>query len=145
MEFPPEPNDLPKISILRGAAPDLSAATYCIQEESHTLGNALRWMLMKDPRVEFCGYSVPHPSEPKIHVRIQMYDGVSSLDALLQALQNLDDLYGAIDGAYKQSYNEGKFQRFDEQEEGDTPTLPSVLDNPQLQQQYAQDASSSKP
>ncbi|KAG8902102.1 hypothetical protein FRC01_009661 [Tulasnella sp. 417] len=74
-----------------------------------------------------------------------MYDGVSSLDALLQALQNLDDLYGTIDGAYKQSYHEGKFQRFDEQEEGDAPTLPSVLDNPQLQQQYPQDASPSKP
>lgn len=67
MEFPPEPGQLPKISVvrhphsisfpylnishlftqLRGAAPDLSAATYCIAEESHTLGNALRWMLMK--------------------------------------------------------------------------------------------------
>ncbi len=32
---------------LRGAASNLSAATYCIQEESHTLGNALRWMLTK--------------------------------------------------------------------------------------------------
>lgn len=69
-------------------------------------------------------------------------DGVSSLDALLQALQNLDDLFGAIDGAYKQSYFEGKFQRFDEQEEGDAPTLPSLLDNPHLQQQYTQEPSS---
>lgn len=76
---------------------------------------------------------------------LSLLDGVSSLDALLQALQNLDDLYGAIDDAYKQSYNEAKFQRFDEQEEGDAPTLPSILDNPQLQQQYPQDASSSKP
>ena len=25
------------------------------------------------PKVEFCGYSNPHPSEPKIHLRIQMY------------------------------------------------------------------------
>ena len=25
------------------------------------------------PRVEFCGYSNPHPSENKIHLRIQMY------------------------------------------------------------------------
>ena len=33
---------------LQGAlAPDLSAATYQIHDESHTLGNALRWMLMK--------------------------------------------------------------------------------------------------
>lgn len=25
------------------------------------------------PEVEFCGYTAPHPSEPKIHLRIQMY------------------------------------------------------------------------
>jgi DNA-directed RNA polymerase I and III subunit RPAC2 len=32
---------------MKGAAPDLSAATYQIFDESHTMGNALRWMLMK--------------------------------------------------------------------------------------------------
>ena len=59
---------------LRGAAPDLSAATFQIADESHTVGNALRWMIMKksvslsmrsiashpltrgSPKVEFCGY-----------------------------------------------------------------------------------------
>ncbi|KAJ7801853.1 hypothetical protein B0H14DRAFT_3489095 [Mycena olivaceomarginata] len=37
----------PKVSIMKGASPDLSAATYQIHDESHTVGNALRWMLMK--------------------------------------------------------------------------------------------------
>jgi hypothetical protein len=32
---------------MKGAAPDLSAATYQIHDETHTIGNALRWMLMK--------------------------------------------------------------------------------------------------
>lgn len=27
----------------------------------------------RSPDVEFCGYSNPHPSEAKIHLRIQMY------------------------------------------------------------------------
>ncbi|KAG2008733.1 DNA-directed RNA polymerase II [Coprinopsis cinerea AmutBmut pab1-1] len=63
----------PKIKILKGAAPDLSAATYQLHDESHTMGNSLRWMLMKNPKVEFCGYSNPHPSENVINVRIQMY------------------------------------------------------------------------
>jgi hypothetical protein len=27
------------------------------------------------PEVDFCGYSVPHPSEPKMNVRIQTKDG----------------------------------------------------------------------
>jgi hypothetical protein len=32
---------------MKGAEADLSAATYQIFDESHTLGNALRWMIMK--------------------------------------------------------------------------------------------------
>ncbi|KAG9011993.1 RNA polymerase subunit AC19 [Tulasnella sp. JGI-2019a] len=127
MEFPSEPNNLPKISILKGATPDLSAATYCIQEETHTVGNALRWMLMKNPQVEFCGYSVPHPSEPKIHIRIQMYDNASSLDALIDALQNLDNLFESIDDAYTTSFHYRRYTRFSEVEEGDVPTPPSTL------------------
>lgn len=32
---------------MKGATADLSAATYQIFDESHTMGNALRWMIMK--------------------------------------------------------------------------------------------------
>lgn len=32
---------------LKGASVDLSSATYQIYDESHTIGNALRWMIMK--------------------------------------------------------------------------------------------------
>jgi DNA-directed RNA polymerase I and III subunit RPAC2 len=71
---------------LDGATPGLTAATFNIKDEDHTLGNALRWMVMKkwvneeggvaceleltdlscllcssagliSPDVEFCGYS----------------------------------------------------------------------------------------
>ncbi|CEL57983.1 DNA-directed RNA polymerases I and III subunit RPAC2 OS=Schizosaccharomyces pombe (strain 972 / ATCC 24843) GN=rpc19 PE=2 SV=1 [Rhizoctonia solani AG-1 IB] len=62
-------DEVEKITLLKGWTK--SAATYCIMNESHTIGNSLRWMLMKNPKVEFCGYSVPHPSENKIHLRIQ--------------------------------------------------------------------------
>ncbi|OCH89201.1 RBP11-like subunits of RNA polymerase [Obba rivulosa] len=105
----------PKIKILKGAEPDLSAATFQIHDESHTLGNALRWMLMKNPKVEFCGYSVPHPSENHINMRIQMYDNLSSLTALLEALSNLDDLCGTIEDAYKASLATDPIERWDEQ------------------------------
>ncbi|KAI0735821.1 RBP11-like subunits of RNA polymerase [Earliella scabrosa] len=104
----------PKIRILKGAEPDLSAATYQIHDESHTIGNALRWMLMKNPKVEFCGYSVPHPSENHINMRIQMLDGLSSLTALLEALKNLDDLCVTIDEAYNQSLRTDQYERWDE-------------------------------
>lgn len=80
-----------------------TAASFEFEREDHTLGNALRYMIMKkyvffapavaaptncasketdrslsfrppaSPDVEFCGYSIPHPSEAKMNVRIQTY------------------------------------------------------------------------
>ncbi|KAF9517488.1 hypothetical protein BS47DRAFT_1339322 [Hydnum rufescens UP504] len=115
MEFPSvHKTEDSKIEILKGATADLSAATYCLHHETHTLGNTLRWMLMKNPKVEFCGYSVPHPSEPKIHLRIQMYDNLSSLTALLEALDNLDSLCATIGDAYTTSLESGQYETFDE-------------------------------
>lgn len=103
---------MPKISILKGSTSDLSAATYQIHDESHTIGNALRWMLMKNPKVEFCGYSAPHPSENVINVRIQMYDNLSSLDALISALNNLDSLCETIEDAYIESLRSDNYERW---------------------------------
>ncbi|KAG5351481.1 hypothetical protein C0989_006335 [Termitomyces sp. Mn162] len=126
-----------KINIMKGHEPDLSAATYQIYDETHTMGNALRWMLMKNPKVEFCGYSAPHPSENIIQVRIQMYgmyrtlpdsifraivdrtgfisiDKLSSLTALTEALAALDSLCESVEGAYKESLASGNYERWDE-------------------------------
>ena len=48
------------------------AATFCIGNEDHTLANALRHVLMNSAdTVEFAGYSVPHPSEPVVQIRVQ--------------------------------------------------------------------------
>ncbi|KAG0701145.1 DNA-directed RNA polymerase [Suillus ampliporus] len=103
-----------KIKIMAGAAPDLSAVTYQIFDESHTIGNALRWMIMKNPKVEFCGYSVPHPSENLIQLRIQMYDGLSSLNALLEALTNLDAVCETVENKYHESLATNDYERWEE-------------------------------
>ena len=55
---------------LRGTGPPTSR-TFVLGDEDHTLGNALRHVLINDARVDFCGYCVPHPSEPVVHVRVQ--------------------------------------------------------------------------
>ncbi|KAJ7108686.1 RBP11-like subunits of RNA polymerase [Mycena epipterygia] len=102
----------PKVTIMNGATPDLSAATYQIHDESHTIGNALRWMIMKNPKVEFCGYSAPHPSENVIQVRIQMYDNLSSLSALITALADLDALCATIEDAYVTDVEKVAYERW---------------------------------
>lgn len=45
--------------------------TFAIGNEDHTLGNSLRHVLMQNAKVSFAGYSVPHPSEPVVHIRVQ--------------------------------------------------------------------------
>lgn len=49
------------------------AASFVIEQEDHTLGNSLRYFINKNPDVEFCGYTIPHPSETKMNIRIQTW------------------------------------------------------------------------
>lgn len=50
---------------------DNTCATLVLHGEDHTLGNSFRYVLAKNPRVDFVGYSIPHPSEMKLNMRIQ--------------------------------------------------------------------------
>jgi len=64
--------------------------------------------------VEFCGYSVPHPSDNLIMMRIQMYDNLSSLTALINALSDLDQLFESIEVAYFASLEHDKYEQWQE-------------------------------
>ncbi|XP_063986040.1 probable DNA-directed RNA polymerases I and III subunit RPAC2 [Diachasmimorpha longicaudata] len=65
--------------------------TFVFNDEGHTLGNVLRSVISQYPDVQFCGYTVPHPSEAKMHFRIQMKRG-RAVDALRQGLQDVEKL-----------------------------------------------------
>ncbi|KAF3676797.1 hypothetical protein CQW23_27334 [Capsicum baccatum] len=54
-----------------GSFEDQSKATFSLTDEDHTLANALRFSLNQDPRVTFCGYSIPHPSDARVNIRVQ--------------------------------------------------------------------------
>ncbi|XP_018560856.1 probable DNA-directed RNA polymerases I and III subunit RPAC2 [Anoplophora glabripennis] len=62
--------------------------TFVFKDEGHTLGNALRCVISNYPDVQFCGYTVPHPAESKMHFRIQMHKG-KAVDALKRGLEDL--------------------------------------------------------
>ncbi|XP_075225553.1 RNA polymerases I and III subunit AC2 l(2)37Cg [Lycorma delicatula] len=65
--------------------------TFVFNDEGHTLGNALRSIISSYPEVVFCGYTVPHPAETKMHFRIQT-NGPKAVDLLQRGLQDLDKL-----------------------------------------------------
>jgi len=81
-----------EVRVLPGATP--TSASFEFTHEDHTLGNALRHIIMKNPAVEFCGYSIPHPAEDKMHLRIQTYgdDVHEVLDKGLTDLMELCDV-----------------------------------------------------
>ncbi|KAK3010907.1 hypothetical protein RJ639_012631 [Escallonia herrerae] len=54
-----------------GSVQDQSASTFSLTDEDHTLANSLRFTLNQDPRVTFCGYSIPHPSDARVNIRVQ--------------------------------------------------------------------------
>lgn len=60
------------------------------------MGNALRYAIMKNPAVEFCGYTIPHPSDAKMHLRIQTTDSITALEALEKGFNDLMDLCDVV-------------------------------------------------
>ncbi|ETI23045.1 hypothetical protein G647_04841 [Cladophialophora carrionii CBS 160.54] len=78
-----------KLVVLPGASSH--AASFQIEKEDHTLGNALRYFVNKNPDVEFCGYTIPHPSETKMNIRIQTWEDTktTATDALRKGLEDM--------------------------------------------------------
>ncbi|KAJ5778961.1 hypothetical protein N7457_006681 [Penicillium paradoxum] len=83
-----------QIVVLPGATD--TAASFQFEGEGHTMGNALRYAIMKNPAVEFCGYTIPHPSDPKMNVRIQTNDTTTALEALEKGFNDLMDLCDVV-------------------------------------------------
>eukprot|EP00966_Prymnesium_polylepis_P106126 2457503-Prymnesium_polylepis.1 len=55
------------------------------------MGNTLRYILNKTPAVSFVGYSQPHPSEPKMNIRLQTV-GPPATTVLHEALGTVYDV-----------------------------------------------------
>uniref|UniRef100_T1JBQ8 DNA-directed RNA polymerases I and III subunit RPAC2 n=1 Tax=Strigamia maritima TaxID=126957 RepID=T1JBQ8_STRMM len=91
-----------KLQVVQSDNPDGPFQTFVFQGEDHTLGNALKYIISKNPEVQFCGYTVPHPSENKIHFRIQTY-GVPAVEILRQGLSDLHDISDHIEKTFKNS------------------------------------------
>ncbi|KAK9819675.1 hypothetical protein WJX72_000978 [[Myrmecia] bisecta] len=69
-----------------------TSLTYAIEDEDHTLGNSLRFLLNKNPHVDFVGYSIGHPSEHRVQFRIQTTGEITATEALRQACRDLKQI-----------------------------------------------------
>eukprot|EP00123_Amoebidium_parasiticum_P019426 comp25298_c0_seq1/m.46984 comp25298_c0_seq1/g.46984 ORF comp25298_c0_seq1/g.46984 comp25298_c0_seq1/m.46984 type:complete len:113 (-) comp25298_c0_seq1:265-603(-) len=99
-----------KVEILTTAAEGDSCVTFKLNDEDHTLGNALRYIIMKNPDTEFCGYTVPHPSDECIKLRIQTRQGVSAVEVFKKGLRDLEEVCKHVDAVFTQSVADYKAQ-----------------------------------
>jgi len=89
------PDDSDDEEILMSVYPDGltddSVKTYVFKNQGHTLGNMLRDQLLRYPEVQFAGYSIPHPGEHVMHLRIQTQpgSGIATDDVLKKALRDI--------------------------------------------------------
>lgn len=79
--------------------PSNQSVTFIFGNEDHTLGNSLRHILMQKEETDFCGYSVPHPYEPKMNVRLQT-QGVPAIEVLKSGLRDLEETANVLDDAF---------------------------------------------
>jgi DNA-directed RNA polymerase I and III subunit RPAC2 len=85
------------------AAMSVYEKTFTLKDEDHTIGNAVRYMLNKNPQVSLAGYSVPHPMETSVNVRVQTTGEVTATaamrDALLDIVSVCDHVHDTFDAA----------------------------------------------
>ncbi|XP_074269637.1 DNA-directed RNA polymerases II, IV and V subunit 11 [Silene latifolia] len=79
----------------------ISAASFTIEREDHTIGNILRMQLHRDPNVLFAGYKLPHPLQYKILVRIHTTSQSSPTQAYNQAINDLDKELDCLKSAFE--------------------------------------------
>ena len=108
---PPEVASEKRLVVLAGdrEAGD-TCRTFIFHKENHTLGNALRHVLLQNPRVMFAGYSIPHPAEDQMHIRIQTEEDYPAQQALKQALKDLKSLALISKQKFKDAANDFKQQ-----------------------------------
>lgn len=67
-----------------------NAGTFTINKEDHTIGNLLRMQLLRDPKVRFAGYKMPHPLIHSLGLKIQTSSSEHQpVDVLAAAIQDL--------------------------------------------------------
>ncbi|CAO1327863.1 unnamed protein product [Diamesa serratosioi] len=85
-----------------------NAAIFTVNKEDHTLGNMIRNQLLKDPKVLFAGYKLPHPLEHKFVIRIQTTSNYSPEDAYMNAITDLMSELSLFDERFREAIKEKK-------------------------------------
>ena len=91
---------------------------YSHSGEDHTFGNTIRYILATQPTTDFVGYSIPHPSEHVIHLRLQTNPPATVRTAMAAACTILEEISDVIlerfEEAVERAVKEGRTGGADE-------------------------------
>eukprot|EP01007_Sphenomonas_quadrangularis_P003957 NODE_896_length_1107_cov_104.879017_g732_i0.p1 GENE.NODE_896_length_1107_cov_104.879017_g732_i0~~NODE_896_length_1107_cov_104.879017_g732_i0.p1 ORF type:complete len:127 (+),score=9.71 NODE_896_length_1107_cov_104.879017_g732_i0:30-410(+) len=83
-------------------ASDPTCATFVFTSgEDHTLGNAVRHVLMQNPGVKLCGYTIPHPLESTLKIHLETAERpakelfLEAMDSLMNACEEVKRTFQA--------------------------------------------------
>ncbi|KAH7640014.1 DNA-directed RNA polymerase II subunit RPB11 [Dermatophagoides farinae] len=83
-----------------------NACLFTVSKEDHTLGNLIRMQLLKDPKVIFAGYKVPHPLQHEFILRIQTTADYSPQEALMNAIKDLISEMSLLEERFREAIRE---------------------------------------
>ena len=86
-----------------------SSGSLLFTNETHTMGNVIRQTLLKNPSVSFCGYTVPHPAENKMALRIQADDDSQVIDLVNEGLDNVKNWSLNTKNAFEEAWSKSTF------------------------------------
>uniref|UniRef100_A0A2K6NRQ7 DNA-directed RNA polymerases I and III subunit RPAC2 n=1 Tax=Rhinopithecus roxellana TaxID=61622 RepID=A0A2K6NRQ7_RHIRO len=99
------------LEMVQATGTDRHCVTFVLHEEDHTLGNSLHYMIMKNPEVEFCGYTTTHPSESKINLRIQTRGTLPGVEPFQRGLNELMNVCQHVLDKFEASIKDYKDQK----------------------------------
>lgn len=68
---------------------------------------------MSSPQVQFCGYSIPHPGENVMHLRVQTQpnSGIPASEMLKKALEDIAEMCDHVENLFKQELDRKQYAK----------------------------------
>ena len=76
---------------------------FVLKNEDHTLGNSLRYIISKDKEVDFVGYSIPHPSDNVVNIRVQSKESCPASTVFTNGANNLKSIFNIINEKFTEA------------------------------------------
>ena len=83
-----------------------NAGTITLHKEDHTLGNMIKMQMLRDPKVMFSGYNIPHPLINDIVMKVRTSADYTPMLAMKTAVDDLNNEMKYLSSAFQKACDE---------------------------------------